>query len=429
MSNRGFFLQQKDIETIWHPFDRPGQPNIVIKKARGVYLYDTQNRKYLDAVSSWWVNVHGHGQQALKNALNKQFSKADHVIFSGFTHEPAIRLAQSLLKKTGSIFNKVFFSDNGSTAVEVALKLALQYLVQQSHKKITLLAFDHAYHGDTFGAMSVGARSIFTQAFDPFLFEVKHIPLPHAGNLDQVKKQIEQSGAASDALVFIYEPLVQGAGGMNMYTPENLAALLHTVKQFPSVCIADEVMTGFYRTGTFTASEQVKEKDLQPDLMCLSKGLTGGVLPLGVTLIHEKFVQWFAQKQKTEWFYHGHSYTGNPLACAVAVESLKLFNPKKLAHIQHMAQLHQHFAHKMAEHPKVKNIQVCGTILRFELVTAEGSGYTNSKRDQIYQYFLDNGILVRPLGNVIYFLPPYAITPEQLQFLYKKTEMFLETVQ
>lgn len=425
MSNRGFFLQQKDSETIWHPFDRPGQQNIVIKKARGVYLYDTQNRKYLDAVSSWWVNVHGHGQRALKNALNKQFGKADHIIFSGFTHEPAIRLADLLLKKFPNAFDKVFFSDNGSTAVEVALKLAIQYYVQRGAKKITLLAFDSAYHGDTFGAMSVGARSVFTKAFEQLMFEVKHVPLPHAENIENIKKSITQTGQSCDALIFIYEPLVQGAGGMNVYELQHLEAVLESVRQFESLCIADEVMTGFYRTGSFTASEKVQQK-LFPDLLCLSKGITGGVMPLGATLIHEKLVKWFSEREKPEWFYHGHSYTGNPLACAVAVENMKLFDNKKLEQINLIEQMHRQFAQRIEKFPNVKNVKVCGTIFRFELALAEDTGYTHSKRDIIYQHFLNKGILLRPLGNVLYFMPPYSITQKQLEFLYSQTEQFLQ---
>lgn len=427
MNNRGFFLQEKDAQAVWHPFDVPGAKNIVIKKARGVYLYDTQNRKYLDMVSSWWVNMHGHGNQQLKNALNRQFKKADHIIFSGFTHEPAIRLADALLKKTKQVFDKVFFSDNGSTAVEVAIKLGLQYFVQNGHKKITVLAFENAYHGDTFGAMSVGARSIFSKAFDDFLFEVKHLPLPDADNLPEIISEIETAGKNSDALLFIYEPLIQGAGGMQVYTATDLATVLKTVKLFPSVCIADEVMTGFYRTGTFTASEQITDPALMPDMMCLSKGITGGVMPLGATLIAEKFVKWFGRQKKEDWFYHGHSYTGNPLSCAVAVESLKLFNKKTLENIQLIEQMHREFALKLSHHQQVKNISTCGTILRFELASTEVSGYAHSLRDKIYQFFLDNGVLVRPLGNVIYFMPPYSITKEQLLFAYKKTEAFLET--
>lgn len=425
MSNRGFFLQQNDQQLIWHPFDRPGGENIVIKKARGVYLYDTQNRKYLDAVSSWWVNVHGHGNQQLKNALNRQFGKADHVIFSGFTHEPAIRLAAGLLKKTNDHFSKVFFSDNGSTAIEVALKIALQYFVQQEHKKITILAFDDAYHGDTFGAMSVGGRSIFTQAFDSFMFGVKHIPLPDADNISQIKQTVSSLGQNSDAMVFIYEPLVQGAGGMKIYEAAYLAEVLKTVKQFNSVCIADEVMTGFYRTGTFTAGEQTGT-ELAPDLVCMSKGITGGTLPLGVTLVHDKFIRWFAGRDKSEWFYHGHSYTGNPLACAVAVESLRLFDKKKLEQIRWLETKHRGFAAEIEGHEKVKQLKVCGTILRFEYAGGEQTGYTHSQRDRIYRFYLENGILVRPLGNVIYFMTPYVVTEKDLGLLYSRTKQLLD---
>ncbi|HLP11023.1 MAG TPA: adenosylmethionine--8-amino-7-oxononanoate transaminase [Flavobacteriales bacterium] len=422
MNNRGFFLQETDTNAIWHPFALPGSQNIVIKKSKGIYLYDTANKKYIDAVSSWWVNVHGHGNTRLKNALNRQFRKTDHIIFSGFTHEPAIRLAKSLLTKTGNLYDKVFYSDNGSTAVEVALKLAIQYLGRDS-KNIKIVSIEHAYHGDTFGAMSAGGKNLFNSAFEGFLFDSIQIPLPSTGNLSESLKTLENA-CSEGPVVFIYEPIIQGAGGMNMYDYHLLNQILAFLKTRKTVCIADEVMTGFYRTGRFLASDYVETK---PDLICLSKGLTGGILPLGATLISKKIVDAFINLEPAKRFYHGHSYTGNPLACAVANESLLLFDKKTLDNIDQIAECHLEFSTLLTRNKKITNVAVCGTILRFE-INAGKTGYDNSLRDRIYTYFIEKGILLRPLGNVIYVMPPYIITKKELKKIYKTIEGFLATL-
>lgn len=424
MSNRGFFLQSNDHNLVWHPFDKPGTTNIVIKKAQGVYYTDTNNKRYIDAISSWWVNIHGHGHIRLRNAITRQFRKTDQIIFSGFTHEPAVRFSDAILKKTGSIFNKVFYSDNGSTSVEVAIKLGLQFLYKNNHKKVAILAFNDAYHGDTFGAMSVGGRNIFNADFNDLLFDVFSIPVPTSENIKDLLTQIQKLQEHHDALLFIYEPLIQGSGGMNIYDPKELQKILRLIKQKPNICIADEVMTGFYRTGTFTASEQISESDnsLNPDLMCLSKGITGGVMPLSVTLVNEPIVRQFSETK----FYHGHSYTGNPLACSLALESLKLFDEKKLENIRVIGQQHVQFCQKIGQNPAVQNMQCLGTILRMEIKTDEQTGYTNSIRDTIYDFFIDHGVLIRPLGNVIYVMPPYCITRSELKKIYSAIEKFLQ---
>lgn len=428
MNNRGFFLNELDQSLVWHPFALPYSTNILIKKAKGVYLIDSNNKKYLDAVSSWWVNLHGHGNIRLKNALAKQFRKSDHIIFSGFTHEPGIRLAQKLVEKTENNFANVFYSDNGSTAIEVALKLGLQFLVQNGYKKIKIISFENAYHGDTFGAMSAGGSSIFNSSFKDYLFETIQIPLPNKDNIETLLTEIEKIQQNNDAILFIYEPLIQGAGGMNIYCKESLVKLILKIKEKPNFCIADEVMTGFYRTGTFTASHQLNSiaSLATPDIMCLSKGITGGIMPLGATLIKKDIVEWFSSKLPAERFYHGHSYTGNPLACAVALENLKMLDSKCLTNIGMINSSHISFAEKLKSNSKVKNIGVCGTILRFEVISDEKSGYTNSIREKIYTYFIENGILLRPLGNVIYIMPPYSISAKELNIIYTRIEKFLD---
>jgi adenosylmethionine-8-amino-7-oxononanoate aminotransferase len=436
MNNRGFFLDECDQAMVWHPFALPYASNILIKKAKGVYLYDASNKKYLDAVSSWWVNLHGHGNIRLKNALAKQFRKTDHIIFSGFTHEPAIRLAKKLLEKinltnlqTTKHYQSVFYSDNGSTAVEVALKLGIQYLTQKGFKKIKIISFENAYHGDTFGAMAGSGNSIFNSAFEKYLFQSTQIPLPSKDNITALEHMISEFQKENDALLFIYEPLIQGSGGMNIYCKESMAKLLSIIKQNENICIADEVMTGFYRTGTFIASEQIisLNNTTAPDLICLSKGITGGIMPLGATVISKKIIDAFANKPPTERFYHGHSYTGNPLACAVALESLKLLNSNCLKNIKNIHAQHLIFKEKLKLFKQIKNIEVCGTIIRFEFDSNEKSSYTNSIRDKIYAFFIENGVLLRPLGNVVYIMPPYTISTKELNKIYAVIEKFCKS--
>lgn len=422
MNNRGFFLSKQDTEMVWHPFALPYSSNIVIKKAKGVYLTDTNNKKYIDAISSWWVNIHGHQHPKLKQALIKQFKKTDHIIFSGFTHEPAIQLSSLLLKKTNNLYDKVFFSDNGSTSVEVAVKLAIQYLRQNKSEKITVLSFENAYHGDTFGAMSAGGKNVFNAVFENEMFPVTQLPLPDDENISSILDKIENIQKNCGAIVFVYEPLIQGSGGMNIYNASHLSQILKSIRKKNSVCIADEVMTGFYRTGTFLASDQVEEK---PDLVCLSKGITGGIMPLSVTLIAERFSKFFKDKNGYERFYHGHSYTGNPLACAVAVESFKLLESESAKKIDWIANEHLAFSTIIKSNPLVKNVKTIGTILRFEIVTNELTGYTNSIRDIAYNFFIENGVLLRPLGNVIYIMPPYTIEKDALRKIYKTIQAFL----
>lgn len=421
MKNRGFFLEQFDRDHVWHPFQLPITHSTLIKKAKGVYLIDQHNKKYIDAVSSWWVNLHGHGNLKLNNALQRQFRKADHIIFSGFTHEPAIRLSAEILKRSGNHHESVFFSDDGSTSVEVAMKMGFQFLRQKGYQKINLFAFENAYHGDTFGAMSLAGPSIFNQSFTDLLFETTSLPLPDKSNLKEIKALINEKTDKTTASIFIYEPLIQGAGGMNMYKAEDLAELLLHFKKTETLLIADEVMTGFYRTGTFTATEQINKlsKGINPDFICLSKGITGGVLPLGATLITKEIVQWFSEKPSQDRFYHGHSYTANALACAVGVESLRLLNKSAMENIQRIHNKHLTFTDIAKKTTGISNANCCGTILRLEFGDGKTTGYNHGLRDQIYSYFLQEGILLRPLGNVVYILPPYIITDKQLDHIYK----------
>jgi adenosylmethionine---8-amino-7-oxononanoate aminotransferase len=418
-------LSTLDKQNIWHPFTSLASEDspILITAGEGVHLITEDGRKIIDAVSSWWVNLHGHGNPFIADAIAKQALQLEHVIFAGFTHQPAIRLSQNLLSILPSNQTKIFFSDNGSTAVEVGLKMAFQYWHNSGIQKKKVVAIQGAYHGDTFGSMSVGERGIFTNPFEPFLFQTSFIDFPDGGNDDKVFQQFKELADTNDISAFIYEPLVQGAAGMRIYSPVILNSILDYAQSKNIICIADEVFTGFGRTGKLFASEYLKH---QPDIICVSKGITGGALPLGVTACSEKIVTAFRDANPTKTFFHGHSYTANPIACAAANASFDLLLSTECKHnITRITKAHQLFAEKIKQHPHVKTAKTLGTILSIELTTADPTSYLNSLRRKIYKFFLDKNILLRPLGNVIYVLPPYVITDQQLQTVYDAIEEFL----
>lgn len=421
-------LNNLDRALVWHPFtplEGAADP-IAIASGDGVYLHTTGGKKIIDAVSSWWVNLHGHSNRYIAEAIAKQARTLEHVIFAGFTHEPAVQLAQHLLSILPSNQAKIFFSDNGSTAVEVALKMVFQYWFNQGVDKRKVIAIKGAYHGDTFGSMSVGERGIFTDPFKNHLFETLTIDFPVAGQEDHVIDQFETLTDKQDVAAFIYEPLLQGASGMRMYSAEVLDKLIETAKSKGVICIADEVFTGFGRTGKLFASDYCTHK---PDVMAVSKGITGGALPLGVTSCSEKIVEAFRTDNFLKTFFHGHSYTANPIACAAANASFELLMKDECMNsIARISQSHTAFRKKIKDHRKVYNARSLGTILAVELKTSGETGYDNEIRKKIYPYFLERGILLRPLGNVIYIVPPYVITPQQLDEVYHAIEEFLETL-
>jgi len=420
-------LKERDERVIWHPYTqmKGALPHLPIVCGKGVYLYDEQGKKYLDAVSSWWVNIHGHSCEEIAARVSAQLLQLEHVIFAGFTHEPAVSLAERLLPLLPGCQEKVFYSDNGSTAVEVALKMAIQYWNNQGcHHRKKILAFKDAYHGDTFGAMSVSGRSIFTDAFADLLFEVEFIDLPDEQTLPVLEDHIR--AIAGDVACFIFEPLVLGAGGMLMYEAKYLNALLRICHEHGILCIADEVMTGFGRTGTYFACEQIDEG---PDMFCLSKGLTGGTMPMGITTCNARIFDAFYSDDRLKTLYHGHSFTANPLSCAAALASLDLLGaPETLANIHRITRQHADFEERIKAHPKVKAIRRTGTILAIEWQTGESTSYLSTLRDRLYLYFLDKGIVLRPLGNIVYILPPYIITNEELAYIYQSICEALEDI-
>ena len=419
-------LLAKDKTNIWHPFTPLQGANepILITKAEGIYLYTPDGKRIIDAISSWWVNLHGHSHPKIAKAVADQASKLEHVIFAGFTHEPAINLSENLLSILPSTFSKIFFSDNGSTAVEVALKMAMQYWHNKGSNRKKIIALEGAYHGDTFGAMSVGDRSIFTTPFSSYLFNVEFIDFPYdeEKTLLQFKKIVDEGTVG----VFIYEPLIQAAGGMRMYSPALLNKLIDYAQINDVICIADEVFTGFGRTGKILASDHVTSK---PDLIALSKGVTGGTLPLGVTAVTSKVVSAFETNDFSKTFFHGHSFTANPVACAAANASFELLGEQSCQeNIRRITVEHQKFAKEISSHPAVKEARSLGTIMAIELTTNEQSSYTNDLRKKIYSYFLERGILLRPLGNTFYIVAPYCITQEEMNVLYSAIREFLKTI-
>ena len=419
-------LQQKDLDNIWHPFTQQWnqQPNIVIEKAEGVWLHTNDDRKILDAVSSWWVNLFGHTNATIAEAISAQTKQLEHVIFAGFTHPKAIELSDKLLQILPSNQSKIFFSDNGSTSVEVALKMAFQFFYNENEKRKKVIAIEGSYHGDTFGAMAVAERNAFSKPFDDFLFEVEFLPFPDGKNDDEVISIFTNWVKNGTVASFIFEPLLQGTAGMRTYSPQTLSTLIKIAHQYGVICIADEVMTGFGRTGKNFASLYLSEK---PDIFCLSKGITGGFMALGLTTCSAEIHQAFVEEDKLKTFFHGHSYTGNALACAAACASLDLLvSDEHQTNIKRIENKHAAFKSKIEKHSKITKVNHLGTVISLELQTDESSCYFNNLRDYLYNYFLERNILLRPLGNVIYILPPYVISNEGLDLIYFEIETILQ---
>jgi adenosylmethionine---8-amino-7-oxononanoate aminotransferase len=418
-------LAERDAKVVWHPFTqhKTAPFSIPIVRGEGAYLYDDSDKKYIDAISSWWVNLHGHSHPYIAQKVAEQFAKLEQVIFAGFTHEPAVRLAERLLEILPKNQAKIFYSDNGSTAVEVALKMAIQYFHNQGFtKKRKVIALENGYHGDTFGTMAVGAKSAFNAPFEGFLYETIYLPVPIKGQEEyslETMKNLMQN--ADEIACFIFEPLIQGAGGMVMYEPEILEQLLQLAKQNNVLTIADEIMTGFGRTGKLFATDYI---EIKPDILCLSKGLTGGAMALGVTSCTQEIYEAFLSEDRKKTLFHSHSFTANPLACTAGLASLDLLlNNETNDKILKINRLHHKFKIKNALYP---NIRIKGTILAIEIHTAEGTSYFNNIRDVAYQFFIEKAILIRPLGNVIYLLPPYCISEEDLEYIYECIEEFLK---
>lgn len=419
-------MEEKSNYPIWHPYTQMQTADfpIEIASAKGAKLYAADGRVFIDAISSWWTNIHGHAHPYIAQKIAEQAASLEQVIFAGFTHRPAVDLANRLLEKL-PYHQKVFYSDNGSTAVEAALKMALQFWSNKGTPRIKIIAFSDAYHGDTFGSMSVSARSVFNAPYSRLLFDVEFIDAPYPGNEQKSMAQLQQvlHEQKDKIAAFIFEPLVLGSAGMKMYAASALNDLVLRCKTENIITIADEVFTGFGRTGTFMAMEQCSHR---PDITCLSKGITGGFMPFAATLCTQEIYEAFLSDEKAKMLFHGHSYTGNPLGCAAALASLDLFEQEQT--MQKVAQItiwHQAFYEKIKQHKSVLDIRQTGTILAIELRSDAPTGYLNQISQKVTPFFLEKGVLIRPLGNVIYVLPPYCITDAELNQVYEVVELFL----
>ena len=416
--------QSEDEKYVWHPFTqvKTEQNPLVITHAIDATLIASDGSKYLDCNSSWWVNVHGHGNEHIADALQDQFHQIDHVIFAGVTHPKAIELAKRICEKLNNDLTKVFYSDNGSTAVEVALKMAIQYWHNQKVNRPRILALEGAYHGDTFGAMSVGERDCFNVPFEPYFFEVTYLPFPTSEMEEEILINAENLLKSREFGCLILEPLIQGSAGMRIYSISFLEKLTTIAKKYGTLVIYDEIMTAFGRTGKLFAFEHTR---VQPDIICLSKGLTGGVLPLGLTVTTQSIFDAFLSEERVKAFLHGHSFTGNPLACAAACASLDLFEKEETwAEIDAIGKRNAAFIETIKLNPQVKDVRGIGTILAIELNDSE-SGYFSQKKEIAYHYFLENGLLLRPLGNVIFINPPYCLTEDEQQYIFDVITSFL----
>ena len=421
-------LTERDRQHLWHPYTqhKTAALPIAIKKGKGALLWDENDKEYIDAIASWWVNPYGHSNTVIADAIYKQLTTLEHVLFGGFTHEPAILVAEKLIEILPKNQQKIFFSDNGSTAVEVAIKVALQYFFNKGEKRTTIIAFENAFHGDTFAAMAASGISFYTQAFQGMFIDVVRIPVPVKGqekeSFEALKKAIESNNVAG----FIFEPLVQGAAGMVMFEPESLEELIRICKENNVLTIADEVMTGFGKTGKTFAMDYLVEK---PDMMCLSKALTGGTIPMAITTFTSDIFDAFYNDDINKALFHGHTFTANPTGCAAALASLELLQTDEMqANISRVNQRHLDFQERIKQHSKVTTTRVLGVIFALEIKTESSASYYGSLRNKLYDFFIENGVILRPVGNIVYILPPYIITDEQLQRIYQVVENALEIV-
>lgn len=385
-----------------------------IVKAKGAILYDEDGKEYIDGISSWYTCMYGHCNEAIIERVRAQMEQLDHVVFSGFTHGPAVALSEALVPILPPGQEKLFFSDNGSTATEIGIKMALQYHHNLGVKRPVLLAFEDGFHGDTFGAMSVSGLSVYNGPFKDYFLEVVRIPVPTADNIDAILNRLEYEIDLKAVAGFIYEPLVQGAAAMKMHRAEDLERIIGLVKSYGVLAIADEVMTGFGKTGSYFASDHMEVK---PDIICMSKALTAGLLPMAVTSCTLEVYNAFYSDDIAKGLFHGHTYTANPLACAAALAGIELLKSDEIQQkIKEITQWHRDFDSEVRNHPKVAATRQSGVIYALELnVWMERYG---NVRDRLFRHFMDSGVFLRPLGNTIYIQAPYITNREEMQKIY-----------
>jgi adenosylmethionine-8-amino-7-oxononanoate aminotransferase len=393
-----------------------------IVKAKGAVLFDEHGKEYIDGISSWYTSVYGHCNDAIIAKVYAQMQQLDQVVFSGFTHEPAVALSEALISLLPENQEKLFFSDNGSTATEIGIKMALQFHHNQGKKRSVLLAFEDGFHGDTFGAMSVSSLSVYNGPFEDYFIDVKRIPVPTEANMESLLHELENNIGLDAIAGFIYEPLVQGAAAMKMHKAEHLEKILKVIKSHGVLAIADEVMTGFGKTGSHFASDYIAEK---PDIICMSKALTAGMLPMAVTSCTQEVYHAFYSDDIAKGLFHGHTYTANPLACAAALAGIELLTSDEIQkNIGKIIQWHQAFDAEIKDHPIVAATRQMGIIYALDLnIVMERYG---NVRDKLFKHFMDAGVFLRPLGNTIYISAPYIITKDQMQKIYDSIREVLE---
>lgn len=422
-------LSDKDALYNWHPYNQHQSfshfPAIV--KGEFEFLWDENDKKYIDAIASWWVNPFGHSNKIIAEAIYKQLLTLEHVLFGGFTHNKAVELAELLVSILPNNQKKFFYSDNGSTAIEVAIKAAIQFNFNKGIIKDTIIAFEDAFHGDTFGAMAVSGIGLFTEAFQDSLLKVIRIPVPVQGKEEACKEALHAAIQNNQVAAFVFEPLVLGAAGMIMYDPIILDELLIICKSNSVFTIADEVMTGFGKTGKLFACDYLSQL---PDIMCLSKALTGGTIPMAITSFTDEIFNGFISTNKNHAFFHGHTFTANPTGCAAAIASIQLLLSDSISMaIKFVNQKHLEFQTHIQEHHKVKTTRVLGVIFALEIQVSEIQDYYSDLRNKFYKYFISKGVILRPVGNIIYILPPYIISEESLNYIYAIIEDALNTIE
>ncbi len=418
-------LKERDKKHLWHPLTQHKlhPDHIAITKAKGALLFDDEGNEYIDGIASWYTCMYGHCNSYITDKVAEQMQQLDHVVFAGFTHEPAIKLSEALIEILPENQEKVFFSDNGSTAVDVAIKMALQYHFNKGVKRSKIIALEDGFHGDTFGAMSVSGLSVYNGPFEDFFIDVARIPAPTKDTMPFVENLFKKLLSNGDVAAFVYEPLVQGAAAMKMFDPECLNTLLAIAKDYGVVTIADEVMTGFGKTGKHFASLHMDNK---PDIMCLSKALTAGLVPMAITTCSSEIYSAFLSDDMSKGFFHGHTYSANPISCTAALAGITLLQSEEIQeNIQQIIASHAAFDAKIRNHPKIKETRQYGVIYAIDLnVTMERYG---NLRYQLFDFFMKHGVCLRPLGNTIYILAPYVITKKQLHKIYTTIEKVLAT--
>jgi len=419
-------LKERDKKHLWHPLTQHQlhPEHLAITMAKGVVLYDDNGNEYIDGIASWYTCMYGHCNDYIIDKVHQQMQQLDHVVFAGFTHEPAIKLSEALIDILPENQEKLFFSDNGSTSVDIAIKMALQYHFNNKEKRSKIIALEDGFHGDTFGAMSVSGLSVYNGPFEDFFIDVNRIPVPNSDNFELVKQQFTQLLKAGDIAAFIYEPLVQGAAAMQMYNPNLLEELLIIAKQYNILTIADEVMTGFGKTGKYFASDYVNTK---PDIICLSKSLTAGIAPMAITSTTQQVYNAFLSNDIAKGFFHGHTYSANPIACTAALAGIELLQSKIIQdNIKQIITSHKLFNDRIKAHPKIAQTRQLGVIFALDLnIQMDRYG---DLRNKLFKFFMDHGVCLRPLGNTIYILAPFVITEVQLEKIYQTIEAILETI-